>query len=524
VTTESEEQRRRRRRLELGLGPSKPVEAPTKEPPKSASIDEVLGGANQFTSPLNAQELKRRILSLPEKDRQEAIRRYETSPAQRGKPKPITFIPERLGQAFQTGIIEPAAGIATETVQKAIPGEQEVERRAREFREEGIGPFTAAAEAFRQSDFPSTTVDVLTPFLRAINPALGAIRDIAGRPAVPLPAGRSFRDVQVGVKGAIELAADPINLALGAGPAIRGLRGLAKGIPAATERLATRGIPELRPGSPRAPEEVGLARIPQGAPEPPSTVPTRAVEPPAGTFLESILRGFALNDRNLVLASKFKRENIQPAFLARFGDFPVMNFRQQPNGEPLLAIATAGWRKRAEEIGLEFVKKGAFEDLYRIPQAQLRPGVPRVAPEAGRVRVPPAVAGQPEAGVQAGALGVPDRVVTPRGKGITTQISMDDQLRLEQARQAEQQPALQSAFEQAASDLEGVTVRLEALRSDPVVRPRWSAGLTNEELKAVARQEGVSPYSLDWGDALDLEVISEAKRGAAGRSGYHNIP
>ncbi|KKK64475.1 hypothetical protein LCGC14_2983840, partial [marine sediment metagenome] len=45
---------------------------------------------------------------------------------------------------------------------------------------------------------------------------------------------------------------------------------------------------------------------------------------------------------------------------------------------------------------------------------------------------------EPEAGVQAGALGVPDVDVRPVGRGEVTQVSLDDQLKLQQAREAAQ--------------------------------------------------------------------------------------
>ena len=59
----------------------------------------------------------------------------------------------------------------------------------------------------------------------------------------------------------------------------------------------------------------------------------------------------------------------------------------------------------------------------------------------GEVRLPAAEAGKPEAGVQAGSLGVADKAVTPKGKGAATQVSLDDQLKLQQARGAKQAPS-----------------------------------------------------------------------------------
>ena len=64
------------------------------------------------------------------------------------------------------------------------------------------------------------------------------------------------------------------------------------------------------------------------------------------------------------------------------------------------------------------------------------------------------------------------------------------------------------------AELAGVQARLEGFAGEAIVRPRWAAGLTNQELRAVAAQEGVNPFLPDWGDAIDSQVIREAKRGS----------
>jgi hypothetical protein len=46
-----------------------------------------------------------------------------------------------------------------------------------------------------------------------------------------------------------------------------------------------------------------------------------------------------------------------------------------------------------------------------------------------------------------------------------------------------------------------------------IVRPRWAVGLTNQEVAAVAKHEGLNPYRLDWFDGLDPVVICEARSG-----------
>ncbi len=60
--------------------------------------------------------------------------------------------------------------------------------------------------------------------------------------------------------------------------------------------------------------------------------------------------------------------------------------------------------------------------------------------------IPIAEAGEPEAGIQAGAFGVPSKAVRPVGKGQVTQISMEDQLKLAEV-QAAEKPAVEAVGE-----------------------------------------------------------------------------
>ena len=105
--------------------------------------------------------------------------------------------PGELGalQAFQENVVEPGAGVLVEGIQRAIPGEQEIQRRTRELREQGVGPIEARRLALLASDLPATQIDVTPGF------------------SIPLPGGRRFDEVDVGLKGAALIAADPANLA-----------------------------------------------------------------------------------------------------------------------------------------------------------------------------------------------------------------------------------------------------------------------------------------------------------------------
>ena len=61
------------------------------------------------------------------------------------------------------------------------------------------------------------------------------------------------------------------------------------------------------------------------------------------------------------------------------------------------------------------------------------------------------------------------------------------------------------------------------MRDNPPYRPKWAVGLTNQEVIAVARHEGVNPYKFDWWDGLDSVVIKEARQQAFKRPGLESI-
>ena len=127
-----------------------------------------------------------------------------------------------LLEEYHRGVIEPLASLATTTVQEQIlPGQQEIERRAAEFRRQGMSSVEAATRAYRESDLPA------------------------------------------GVKGAIELGVDPINLAFAVGPWMRvstqGARRIAPKVVEAARPL-TEGLKRV----PTLAEEAVFAKLPRG--------------------------------------------------------------------------------------------------------------------------------------------------------------------------------------------------------------------------------------------------------------------
>lgn len=118
-----------------------------------------------------------------------------------------------------------------------------------------------------------------------------------------------------------------------------------------------------------------LKEHPKPAEAPLAAEPAPGAIPSGSDVLDKLFTAFRLNAANKRLATQFLQNNVRSAFLKKFGDYPVMTFQRQPGGEQLLAISTAGWRERADEIGLQFVRESPFDDFYRIP--------PQALPERG---------------------------------------------------------------------------------------------------------------------------------------------
>ena len=94
--------------------------------------------------------------------------------------------------------------------------------------------------------------------------------------------------------------------------------------------------------------------------------------------------------------------------------------------------------------------------------------------------IPVTEAGQPEAGLQPSMIpgAVPDVVVRPKGKGKIVQISMEDQLKLNQAREAvEAAPDVDAEAYEAHAQAEGIRVSLE---TDPIAQKQIWIGVSKK--------------------------------------------
>jgi hypothetical protein len=222
------EEERRRRRIALGLPPDRDATleelkalGPLREPPPPREEPVAQG-----LTPEQRRQLRLDRGLPPDRDatldelKGFAQRELERDPGGQRGPGAAGFL--NPIQAFQEGIVEPGAALLTEGAQRVIPGEQEIQRRTRERREAGEGFLGARTEAFRESDLP------------------------------------------FGVKGAIELAADPFNV-FALGP----LAGLGrKALTRGATQVARKAVAPARParGGLKIGDEVVFAG-PDGTPQ-----------------------------------------------------------------------------------------------------------------------------------------------------------------------------------------------------------------------------------------------------------------
>lgn len=131
---------------------------------------------------------------------------------------------------------------------------------------------------------------------------------------------------------------------------------------------------------------------------------------------------------------------------------------------------------RIAELQAELETTGVRAEEARTGELSQTPDAVRIRTELQGLTeqavpsLPRQIPGEPEAGVQAAAFGVSQVDVRPVGRGEVTQISLDDQLRLQQAREAAQpvrpiDVELNQAFEE-------LVVKQELLKDDPIANFR----------------------------------------------------
>ena len=78
-------------------------------------------------------------------------------------------------------------------------------------------------------------------------------------------------------------------------------------------------------------------------------------------------------------------------------------------------------------------------------------------------------------------------------------------------------------LELCKAELDDLESQIQAMADNPPYRPKWAVGLTNQEVIALARHEGVNPYRYDWWDGMDAGVIRQARQQAFKRPGLAGI-
>lgn len=195
--------------------------------------------------------------------------------------------------------------------------------------------------------------------------------------------------------------------------------------------VARRTEPAAGPRPPAAPPSFPAgAGLAAARPAPATHAAIESTVPPVGggDILGDIERELRNFSSNKAAARQFVNESLRPVFEKTFGDSPVMDvlapYANMPivdasgramSREPLIAISTAGWRARAEQLGLKYAGTHGSDDVYRIPGLEL-PAPPAAAPPAAVP--PPSVAATPPfaptGAVSQAAVTSPPAVTPPR--------------------------------------------------------------------------------------------------------------
>ena len=198
-------------------------------------------------------------------------------------------------------------------------------------------------------------------------------------------------------------------------------------------------------------------------------------------------------------------------------DKPNITFPELEQVTKLQPVQIDGAVRRLGE-GIVIKKEG------QMTPGGLRPSSYTLTPEG--LAIPIAEPGMPEAGLQPSMLPreVPAREVRPPGKGEIVQISMEEQLKLQQARQAAEvaPPEDVEAFE-AYAEAEGLKANLEL---DPIATTRFKFGNRNVALDSfisIREQTFPSYFTLKQAQAIkpNINVTPYSQKGTPM---YNRVP
>ena len=152
---------------------------------------------------------------------------------------------------------------------------------------------------------------------------------------------------------------------------------------------------------------------------------------------------------------------IKKDFDAAVSDFKIEGFTDEQ--AELRALDTVAETPEGEEVVKEAIKEVKPEVAPAVPEA--------VTPEVTPTEAPVTEIGEPEAGLQPAMIPeVPAKEVRPKAKAKIVQISMEDQLKLEQARQAaEEAVGEEKEVYEAQAEIESIKATLE---TDPIALKR----------------------------------------------------
>jgi len=408
----------------------------------------------------------------------------------------------------------------------AIPGR--VKQRAEELRGQGMPTREAAEQAYRETDLPDIS--------------------IPSGLDIPLPGGRRFKDFRLGVKGFLEFINDPMNWGVGTGitPAVgartalraatsaaaRPRPGLAvagrAALPTVAERVAPvvaradAGIavpPTTVPaGSPTAGQAVPEAAVPAPAP---AAAPVPAAPTAARVADEAVPqeRLAALQKELLELDANISALQetpiVRPQWAGKLSDREVEAVARHEGRNPFVA----DWADGINPLTVQEAKLGRFKDQaiagpggkteilnsmrYRRSVLRREVGELEAAPSqpalpAGQAVVAPEPPIRPvteaAAPVPAAAREVAPTTTGPSGSPFA-------------------EPSAQERLAALQKELFELDANIKVFEETAIVRPRWAVGLSDQEVEAVARHEGLDPFAPDWHDAIDPLIIREAKRG-----------
>lgn len=247
---------------------------------------------------------------------------------------------------------------------------------------------------------------------------------------------------------------------------------------------------------------------------------------PGGVFLsnvdiaDDVLQALESSRFRVALKGRGKTRVFEDASTRMLKD---PKFRPETN---IRNLQTAMDEWKAGVAGSEIFKRGIGGKTLVQVIDELHPNLRQVKEKLAaqikslRARIVTAESQGGQAALGAKQAGVAARQAERRAKPLRERI---EALQAQKARKQAERPldrALRRDTGEIDEEIDRLTqalleteAEIEAFAVGRPIRPPWAVGLSDEEVMAVARHEGLNPYAADWFDAIDSTVISEARRG-----------